>query len=98
MTELRFTWDTEKAKENERKHGVTFDEARAVFNDEGALLIDDPDHSDDEERFVIVGFSSRARLVTVYHCYPVNGDVIRLISARRATRSESSQYLREQAQ
>ena len=98
MTELRFTWDTEKAKENECKHGVTFDEARAVFNNEGALLIDDPDHSDDEERFVIVGFSSRARLVTVCHCYPVNGDVIRLISARRATRSESSQYIREQAQ
>jgi uncharacterized DUF497 family protein len=98
MTELRFTWDTEKAKENERKHGVTFDEARAVFNDEGALLIDDPDHSDDEERFVIVGFSSRARLVTVCHCYRVNGDVIRLISACRSTRSESRQYIREKAQ
>ena len=95
MSELRFTWDPSKARENERKHGITFDEARTVFSDEGALLIDDPDHSVDEERFVIIGFSSYARVVTVCHCYRESDEVIRLISARKATRNESSQYIRE---
>ena len=92
MSELRFTWDPGKARENARKHGVAFDEAMTVFGDEGALLIDDPDHSEDEERFVIIGFSSRARILTVCHCYRESTEVIRLISARKATRSESSQY------
>ena len=95
MNELRFTWDPSKARENERKHGVPFDEARTVFSDEGALLIDDLDHSADEERFVITGFSSRARMLTVCHCYRESDEVIRLISARKATRNESSQYIQE---
>ncbi len=95
MNQLRFTWDPAKAEENQRKHDVAFDEARTVFSDEGALLIDDPDHSDDEERFVIIGFSSRARIITVCHCYRESDEVIRLISARRATRNESGQYIRE---
>ena len=95
MGELRFTWDPTKARENERKHGVTFDEAKTVFSDEGALLIDDPDHSDNEDRFVIIGFSSHARVVTVCHCYRESDEVIRLISARKATRNESGQYNRE---
>lgn len=95
MSQLRFTWDPAKAEENQRKHGLAFDEARTVFCDEGALLIDDPDHSDDEERFVIIGFSSRARIVTVCHCYRESDEVIRLISARKATRNESGHYIRE---
>jgi uncharacterized DUF497 family protein len=93
MGELRFTWDLDKARENESKHGIAFDEARTVFGDEGALLIDDPDHSDDEDRFVIIGFSSHARVVTVCHCYRESDEVIRLISARKATHNESSQYI-----
>jgi len=95
MNEIRFTWDPAKALENERKHGIAFAEARTVFSDEGALLIDDPDHSIDEERFVIIGFSSYARLLTVCHCYRESDEVIRIISARRAIRTESDQYIRE---
>ncbi len=87
--------DPAKAEENERKHGVRFEEARTVFADEGALLIDDPDHSIDEERFVIIGFSSAARLITVCHCYRERERVIHLISARKSTKSESSQYIQE---
>lgn len=95
MTDIRFTWDPAKALDNERKHGVAFEEARTVFGDEGALLIDDPDHSADEDRFVIIGFSSHARLLTVCHCYRESDEVIRIISARKATRKESGQYPRE---
>ena len=95
MNAIRFTWDPAKALENERKHGVAFAEAQTVFSDDGALLIDDPDHSADEERFVIIGFSSRARLLTVCHCYRETPEEIRIISARRATRTESGQYIQE---
>jgi uncharacterized protein len=95
MNEIRFIWDPAKARENERKHDIAFDEAKTVFSDEGALLIDDPDHSIDEERFVIIGFSSNARLLTVCHCCRESDEVIRIISARRATRTESDQYIRE---
>ena len=94
MNAIRFTWDPAKARANARKHGVAFEEAQTVFSDEGALLIDDPDHSADENRFVIVGFSSHARLLTVCHCYPESQEVIRIISARKATRTESGQYIR----
>lgn len=95
MSEIRFTWDPAKALENERKHGIAFDEAKTVFSDEGALLIDDPDHSADEDRFIIIGFSSNARLLTVCHCYRESDQVIRIISARKSTRTESGQYIRE---
>jgi uncharacterized protein len=93
VDDIRFTWDPAKAKENEAKHGVDFDEARTVFADEGALLIDDPDHSADEDRFVIIGMSSNARLLTICHCYRERDEVIRLISARKATLTESRQYI-----
>ena len=95
MSEIRFTWDPAKAVENQHKHGIDFGEAKTVFSDEGALLIDDPDHSVDEDRFVIIGLSSHARLLTVCHCYRESDEVIRIISARRATRTESGQYIRE---
>jgi uncharacterized protein len=95
VSEIRFTWDPTKALANQRKHGVGFEEARTVFADEGALLIDDPDHSADEDRFVIIGFSSQPRLLTVCHCYRASDEVIRIISARKATRNESCQYLGE---
>ena len=92
MSTLRFEWDERKANSNARKHGVTFEEARSVFVDERAKLIDDPDHSEDEDRFVLLGVSSALRLLLVCHCYREEGNVIRIISARKATKHESSFY------
>jgi uncharacterized protein len=92
MSTLRFEWDARKASANDRKHGVTFEEARSVFFDERARLIDDPDHSDDEERFVLLGLSSALRLLLVCHCYRSKGNVIRIITARKATAIESKFY------
>ena len=76
------------------KHGVSFEEAETVFLDESARLIDDPDHSDEESRFVLLGFSLRARCLIVSHCYRESDSVIRLISARRATAREEEEYWR----
>ena len=92
MSTLQFEWDDVKATANARKHGVTFDEARTVFFDEQAKLIDDPDHSEDEERFVILGLSSMPRLLLVCHCYRKSGSIVRIISARKATNKESKSY------
>lgn len=92
MTTLRFEWDERKATANRSKHGVSFDEARTVFLDERARLIDDPDHSADEERFIILGLSGALRLLVVCHCYRAEGNSIRIISARRATSRESKAY------
>lgn len=92
MSALRFEWDQRKADANEKKHGVSFEDARSVFQDERALLIDDPDHSEDEERFILLGLSSSLRLLVVCHCYRSEGNVIRIISARKATARESKSY------
>jgi uncharacterized DUF497 family protein len=92
MSNIRFELDANKAAANQRKHGVTFDEARTVFFDENAKLINDPDHSDDEDRFVMLGLSSNFRFVLVCHCYREQGNVIRIISARKASTQESKQY------
>jgi uncharacterized DUF497 family protein len=93
MSTLQFEWDKRKAAANAKKHGVTFDEAKSAFADERAKLIDDPDHSEDEERFVLLGFSSALRMLVVCHCYRSEGNVIRIISARKANASESKSYL-----
>lgn len=90
--ELEFEWDSRKASWNHRKHGVSFDEAKTAFLDENARLMSDPEHSDDEERFVLLGLSTRLRLLVVCHCYRKRSDAIRIISARRADRSERRQY------
>jgi uncharacterized DUF497 family protein len=92
MSELHFEWDEKKATLNRKKHGVAFLEAQSVFADENALLLDDPDHSRDEDRFVLLGLSPRLRLLVVSHAYRKNDAVIRIISARKATRSEQQQY------
>jgi hypothetical protein len=89
---LRIEWDPRKAAANLRKHGVSFEDAQTVFSDERARLIDDPDHSEDEERFLLLGLSSSLRLLVVAHCYRAEGHVIRIISARRATREEQRFY------
>ena len=89
-----FVWDDDKADASCAKHGVTFEEARSVFYDADARLIADPDHSDDEDRFVILGFSQKPRLLVVCHCYRENDSVIRIISARKAIRKEAAIYRR----
>ncbi len=93
MSELRFTWDPRKAQANEQKHGVSFEEASTVFVDEEALLIGDPEHSVDEDRFLLLGLSSQLRLLTVCHCVREDEDLIRLISARKAIQREQKQYV-----
>jgi uncharacterized DUF497 family protein len=92
MADLRFEWDPAKAAANLRKHGVSFDEAETAFSDEHALLLDDTEHSADEDRFVLIGLSAALRMVVVCHCYHEGADVIRLISARKATRTERHDY------
>ena len=95
MNSLRFEWDQQKAAENRRRHGVSFEEARSVFLDDDALLIPDLDHSEDEDHFVLLGVSSRLRILVVVHCYREEEDeeaVIRIISARKANREEQAQY------
>jgi uncharacterized DUF497 family protein len=92
VSTLRFEWDERKAAANAKKHGVSFDEARSVFFDERARLIDDPDHSEGEQRFILLGLSSSLRALLVCHCYRSAGNVIRIISARKATARESKAY------
>ena len=89
---LTFAWDERKAAANWKKHGVSFDEARTVFSDEHARLIADPDNSDDEDRFIILGQSERTRLLVVCHCYRESDSIIRIITARKATRHEAHNY------
>ena len=89
---LRFERDDRKNAQNRRKHGISFEEAQTVFFDEQALLIADPDHSKQEEQFILLGLSSVLRTLVVCHCYRQEGDVIRLISARRADRQEREKY------
>ncbi len=89
---LQFEWDPGKASTNAVKHGVSFEEAQTVFADEHAKLIGDPDHSEDEDRFVLMGVSQSLRLLVVVHCYRMSGNVIRIISARKASRSEAKYY------
>lgn len=92
MSDLHFEWDPRKAATNLRKHGVSFSEAETVFSDEYGLLIDDPEHSLDEDRFVLLGVSAASRLLVVVHCYRAGYQVIRIISARKADRIERRQY------
>jgi uncharacterized DUF497 family protein len=89
---MTFDWDENKNNINQKKHGISLEEASTVFYDEEALLRDDPDHTDDEERFIILGFSKEANLLVVCHCYRSEDTVIRIISARKATTTESKQY------
>ena len=89
---MNFDWDEEKAVANREKHGISFEEAQTVFKDSNALRIYDPEHSNDEERFVLLGLSSVLRMLVVCHCYRGNDEHIRIISARKATKSESATY------
>ena len=91
MNAIRFAWDKVKAAENLRKHGVSFEEASTVFADENARLKHDPDHSQEEDRFILLGLSAKLRMLVVCHVYRKE-QIIRLISARKAARSERKQY------
>jgi hypothetical protein len=92
VVDLAFEWDDAKDRANRCKHGVAFDEARTVFYDDHALLLADPDHSTEEDRFVILWLSSKLRVLLVCHCYRAKDHVIRIIPARRADRHERDEY------
>jgi len=89
---IKFSWDTNKAQSNLIKHKISFEEAKTVFDDENARLIFDPEHSEDEDRFILLGFSCNSKILTVVHCYRDNEQNIRLISARKSTKVEEKQY------
>ncbi|MFG6359612.1 BrnT family toxin [Taurinivorans muris] len=91
---MNFVWDENKNQINRKKHGIDFTEARSVFFDEQAILFDDPEYSDDEERFLILGMSETAKICLVCHCYRNEDETIRIISARKATKKEEKRYVR----
>jgi len=91
---LKFDWNEEKNIKNVKKHGVAFEEAKTVFQDEMAYEIFDEKHSDDEDRYIIIGLSSKTRELLVCHCYRNGGDIVRIFSARRATKPEITIYER----
>jgi uncharacterized DUF497 family protein len=92
MNEISFVWDERKNQANQRKHGVTFEEAQTSFLDENAKIYADPDHSEDEDRFILLGISFRLRALVVCHCYREKESVIRIFSARKADKSEQGDY------
>lgn len=92
MKHIRFEWDPKKDAINIRKHKVSFEEAKTVFYDENARIIADPDHSETEDRFIILGLSQSLKLLVVCHCYRAPDEIIRIISARKATKNESKSY------
>jgi uncharacterized DUF497 family protein len=94
MKKVIFEWNDAKNGTNQTKHGVSFEEAQTVFFDEKAIQFDDPDHSIDEERFLLLGFSQRLKVLVVCHCYRSDESTIRIISARRATKKEQKVYFR----
>ena len=94
MKELRFAWNEAKNELNKRRHGVSFEEAQSVFYDEYAVEFHDPDHSEDEDRFMMLGMSFKLRILVVCHCLRDGGATIRIISARKANRGEAKNYRR----
>ena len=92
MKNIRFEWDENKNRINQSKHKISFEEAKTVFYDMEAIVIDDPEHSEEEERFIILGLSEKTKLLVVCHCYRETETIIRIISARKATKTESKQY------
>ena len=92
MNELDFEWDKRKEKANVKKHGVSFEEARTAFYDEKAIEFFDPDHSDDEDRFILLGLSFKPQVLVICHCFRESETVIRIISARKADKDEEHEY------
>jgi uncharacterized DUF497 family protein len=96
MDDIRFAWHELKARANKRKHGISFEEAETVFYDENAIEFHNADHFEDEDRFIMLGLSFRSRMLVVCHCVRESGNVIRIISARKATRRETETYWERQ--
>ena len=94
MIDFRFEWDENKSRENKKKQGESFDEAQTVFLDENAIRYYDPNHSEDEDRFIMLGISFTLRALLVCHCYRLDDKVIRIVSARKANRKEATAYWR----
>ncbi len=92
MRDVRYEWDPRKSRSNKTKHGVSFEEARTAFLDENARLIPDAEHSEEEDRFILMGMSIELRVLVVCHCYRESDQLVRIISARRANTSERRQY------
>ena len=92
IMDISFKWDENKNLNNQKKHGVSFEEAKTVFYDNHALEYYDPDHSQKEDRFILLGMSAAARILVVCHCYRSQGGIIRIISARKATSNERLAY------
>ena len=92
MNNITFSWDEKKSESNKQKHGVSFEEAKTVFADDYGRLIADPDHSEDEDRFILMGLSNQIRLLLVCHCYKEEENVVRIISARKVDKAEIKQY------
>lgn len=97
MKELFFEWDERKNRANKRKHGISFEEARTAFYDENAIQFYDPDHSEDEDRFLLLGISFKLRVLVVCHCFRESDTVVRIIAARKADKQEGSEYWRRRA-
>jgi uncharacterized DUF497 family protein len=95
MKELRFEWDEKKGKANDKKHGVSFEEARTVFYDENAIQFYDPDHSEEEDRFILLGLSFKPQVLVVCHCFRESETVVRIISARKADTDEEQEYWKQ---
>ena len=91
---ISFLWDSKKNATNIKKHGVSFSEAQTIFYDENAIKYYDPDHSEDEDRFIMLGLSVQLRILVVCHCYRENDSVIRIITARKASNNEEDAYWR----
>lgn len=89
-----FDWDENKNQINQKKHGINFEEASSVFYDEKAILFDDPEHSEWKERFILLGMSNAVNVCIVCHCYRESDTVIRIISARKATKKEAERYVK----
>ena len=94
MDNIKFEWDENKNEINKRKHGLSFEDAMEVFYDINAVLFDDPDHSVGEERFLIIGMTDSRKICIVSHCYRDNDNIIRIISAREATKNEKNIYMK----
>ena len=89
---MKIIWDEEKNQSNKKCHKISFEEAETVFYDPNAKVIHDPDHSIDEDRFIILGISKFLKLLVVCHCYRENNEIIRIISARKASKNEAKNY------
>ena len=95
MNKIKFEWDSKKEKANTKKHGVTFEEARTTFYDEHALQFFDPEHSEDEDRFILLGTSFKLNTLVVCHCFRQNEKIVRIISERKADKDEAKAYWSE---